>query len=242
MEIILFLPYMKVVFSIFCLFLFAFNVLSQDWKKELNSARKLYKEGKYQEATKKYKAAQKGAPKDIDLSDEVAQSSYKAAEFEKAEKVYNTSSSKKGSASQQAKTYHNIGNAKMKQKKYQEAVEAYKESLRKNPKDNETRYNLSEALKQQKKQEQQQNKKDNKQNQSQPKNQNKGSTSPPSKNDQDKQDNSAKNEAQNQTKSKLSDKKTERMLDDLQKKEMETKKKLDGNKGKSAKKSTGKDW
>ena len=42
--------------------------------------------------------------------------------------------------------------------------------IRKNPNDNETRYNLSEALKQQKKQEQQQNKKDNKQNQSQPKN------------------------------------------------------------------------
>ena len=107
---------MKVVFSIFCLVFFALNSLSQDWKKELNGARKLYKEGKYQEATKKYKTAQKTAPKDIDLSDEIAQSSYKAAEFEKAEKVYNSSSSKKGNASQQAKTYHNIGNAMMKQK------------------------------------------------------------------------------------------------------------------------------
>lgn len=229
---------MKVVFSIFCLFFFALNSLSQDWKKDLNSARKLYKEGKYQEATKKYKSAQKNAPKDIDLSDEIAQSSYKASEFDKAEKVYNSSSSKKGNASQQARTYHNIGNAKMKQKKYQEAIEAYKESLRKNPNDNETRYNLSEALKQQKKQEQQKNKQDNKQNQSQPKNQNKKEN----QNQPNQQNNTEKNEGKNQAKSKLSDKMTERKLDELQKKEMETKKKLDGNKGKSSKKATGKDW
>ena len=39
--------------------------------------------------------------------------------------------------------FHNKGNAYMKQKKYSEAVEAYKQSLRNNPKDDETRYNLA---------------------------------------------------------------------------------------------------
>lgn len=44
-------------------------------------------------------------------------------------------------------SFHNRGNALMKQKKYQEAVEAYKNSLRNNPKDEETRYNLALAKK-----------------------------------------------------------------------------------------------
>lgn len=43
--------------------------------------------------------------------------------------------------------FHNQGNAFMKQKKYSEAVEAYKQSLRNNPKDDETRYNLALAKK-----------------------------------------------------------------------------------------------
>lgn len=44
-------------------------------------------------------------------------------------------------------SFHNRGNAFMKQKKYKEAVEAYKNSLRNNPQDDETRYNLALAKK-----------------------------------------------------------------------------------------------
>ena len=53
------------------------------------------------------------------------------------------------------KSYHNMGNVFMKNKEYQKAVEAYKESLRNNPNDDETRYNL--ALAKKKQQEEQKN-------------------------------------------------------------------------------------
>ena len=53
------------------------------------------------------------------------------------------------------KSYHNMGNVFMKNKEYQKAVEAYKESLRNNPNDDETRYNL--ALDKKKQQEEQKN-------------------------------------------------------------------------------------
>jgi len=43
------------------------------------------------------------------------------------------------------KTFHNLGNTYMNEKKYQEAVEAYKNALRNNSKDEETRYNLALA-------------------------------------------------------------------------------------------------
>lgn len=43
------------------------------------------------------------------------------------------------------KSFHNLGNTYMNEKKYQEAVESYKNALRNNPKDEETRYNLALA-------------------------------------------------------------------------------------------------
>lgn len=43
------------------------------------------------------------------------------------------------------KAFHNMGNVFMKNKEYKKAVEAYKEALRNDPKDEETRYNLALA-------------------------------------------------------------------------------------------------
>jgi len=43
------------------------------------------------------------------------------------------------------KSYHNLGNTFMKEEQYQVAVEAYKDALRNNPTDEETRYNLAYA-------------------------------------------------------------------------------------------------
>lgn len=43
------------------------------------------------------------------------------------------------------KAYHNLGNSMMKEKNYQDAMEAYKDALRNNPNDEETRYNYALA-------------------------------------------------------------------------------------------------
>lgn len=52
------------------------------------------------------------------------------------------------------KIFHNLGNSFMEQKNYKGAVEAYKQALRNNPKDEETRYNLALAKKMLEKEEQ----------------------------------------------------------------------------------------
>lgn len=64
-----------------------------------------------------------------------------------------------------AQIYHNMGVIFHAQKDYAKAVEAYKESLRNNPKDDETRYNLALAQKMLK--DQQQNQQNQNQDQSQ---------------------------------------------------------------------------
>lgn len=46
--------------------------------------------------------------------------------------------------------YHNLGNSYLFQKKYDEAINAYKKALKLNPNDEDTRYNLAFALKQKK--------------------------------------------------------------------------------------------
>ena len=71
------------------------------------------------------------------------------------------------------KIFHNIGVIFHSQKEYAKAIEAYKESLRNNPKDDETRYNLALAQKMLK--DQQQNQKEQNQSQQQQQNQNQNS-------------------------------------------------------------------
>ena len=57
-----------------------------------------------------------------------------------------------------AEAMHNIGNSHYQDKEYQKAVDSYKYSLRANPKDDETRYNLALAQKMLKDQQQNQDK------------------------------------------------------------------------------------
>lgn len=83
--------------------------------------------------------------------------------------------------------FHNIGDIFQTQKDYAKAVEAYKESLRNNPKDDETRYNLTLAQKLLKDQEQ------NQQNQDQNQDQNKEQE----KKEQEKKDQENKQDQQN---------------------------------------------
>lgn len=87
-----------------------------------------------------------------------------------------------------AQIYHNMGVIFQSQKDYAKAVEAYKESLRNNPKDNETRYNLvlAQKLLKDQQQNQNQNQDQNKQNQQQ------------DKKDQNKQDQQQKQDQQPQ--------------------------------------------
>jgi tetratricopeptide (TPR) repeat protein len=61
---------------------------------------------------------------------------------------------------EKAVTYHNMGNVHLQEKNFEKAIEAYKSSLRANPLDDETRYNLAFAQKmlQKQKEEQEKNK------------------------------------------------------------------------------------
>ena len=222
-------------------------VHSQLWRDSLDAARKAYKEEKYLDALKYYKSAQKNDPENIEFSDEIGQTAYKARQFDIAEKIYRQNASNKLSKQEKANNWHNAGNALMKKQNYSDAVEAYKESLRLNPADEETRYNLSEAIRQMKQTEKKQQNR-NKQNSNQPQ-QNQGQQGSQGEQDDKQQkgnqgenNNSDNQDSKNDSQGQLTDQSVEKLLDKLTKEESETKRRLapGGNKSKGNK--SGKDW
>ena len=90
------------------------------------------------------------------------------------------------------KAFHNMGNVFMKKKEYAKAVEAYKNALRNNPGDEETRYNLALAKKMLEEDKQNQNQ-DDKQDQKDQKEKNEDQQSQGG-DDEDKQDQQDKEE------------------------------------------------
>lgn len=66
--------------------------------------------------------------------------------YKEASGFYQEASISKGATKEEKhKAYHNLGNIAMQEKEYDKAVLAYKEALRNNPDDDETRYNLAVA-------------------------------------------------------------------------------------------------
>lgn len=237
---------------LFVFILISYNASAQEWRDSLKVARDAYKKQEYSKALKYYQSAQNKAPEDVDLSDEMGQSAYKAREFEKAEKIYQQSANAKKTKSDKAKTYHNMGNSRMQKKDYQGAIDSYKEAIRNNPKNEETRYNLSEAIRrlkdQQKKQEKENKDNPNQPNPPNPQNQpekNKSGNDP-----KDKQSNSQNNSGKakegdskkGDNPSRLPNKSVERMLDKLMKAEAETKRKMGGSRQEGSSTKSGKDW
>ena len=70
---------------------------------------------------------------------------YENENFEEALYRYQEALKHANSKEDKHKIFHNIGNILMSQKRCKEAVEAYKNGLRLNPKDDETRYNYALA-------------------------------------------------------------------------------------------------
>ena len=137
-----------------------------------------------------------------------------------------------GDKQKQASIKHNIGNAHFAQQQYGEAVESYKKSLKDNPKDNDTRYNLVKAMQMLEAQQQQQN---------QPQQQNKQDKQQQNQQDQQQQDQQQENQQQQENPSKIDKETAEQLLQALEQDEQETQEKVKRQESQSGRRSE-KDW
>ena len=106
-----------------------------------------------------------------------------------------------------AQAYHNMGVVCQQRQMFGEAIEAYKEALRNNPKDDETRYNLELCKRQQKQQQQNQQNQDNKDQQQQ-----KDKEKEKQQQEQQKQEQQKKEQQQQEKKQQMSKENAEQML------------------------------
>ncbi|MDO5569892.1 MAG: tetratricopeptide repeat protein [Bacteroidales bacterium] len=195
---------MRRIFSTLFFISLIFSAFSQKAERQnIRKGNKQYNKENYTQAEIDYRKSQEVNPNSPQAAFNLGNALYKQQKYEDAIKQYGISAQNTQDKSVVSETLHNAGNIFMSQQQYDKAIEYYKQSLRQNPSDNETRYNLALAQKllQNQQQQQDQNKDKDKEDQEQNKNKEKQDQNKDQqqnqdqKQDQDKQD---QNKDQNQ--------------------------------------------
>ncbi len=115
-------------------------------KKYIKSGNRSFDKGDYKSAEIDYRKATRENPGNGVAQYNLGASLYRQKNREKAAEVLKDANLHDMSRSDQAKVYHNLGNSYLESGKLQESIDAYKNALRLNPNDQDTRYNLAYAL------------------------------------------------------------------------------------------------
>ena len=150
----------------------------------LRSGNNLYNDSLFIKAEVDYRKALELNPKSTDAMFNLANALLMQQKAKEAMEQYESVSKIEKDKEKLAQIYHNMGVILQSSKQLPQCIEAYKESLRNNPKDDETRYNLALAQKQLKDQQQNQQNQDQQQQQQEQK--------------EDKQDQNKDQQEQNQ--------------------------------------------
>ena len=131
----------------------------------LRSGNKLYNDSLFIKAEVDYRKALEVNPKSTDAMFNLGNALLMQQKAKEAMEQYESVSKIEKDKEKLAQIYHNMGVILQSSKQLPQCIEAYKESLRNNPKDDETRYNLALAQKQLKDQQQDQQNQDQQQQQ-----------------------------------------------------------------------------
>ena len=146
----------------FCLFLISFIICAAQEavvNNHIYDGNQLAKESVFDTAEMSYRKALSKAPEKPEALYNLGNTHYKEKNFEEAKQRYFQTQKFSENKSSKHHAFHNMGNVFMQQKDYAKAVESYKNALRNNPEDEQTRYNyaLAKELLEKEQQEQEQN-------------------------------------------------------------------------------------
>ncbi len=212
----------KKVVAVLLVLLVSTTIQAQTDRMLVRHGNKQFRAGNYAEAEVSYRKAVEKNPRNAQAIYNLGNAllgqrkdSAAVSQFEQAAKL-ETNPIRKSQA------YHNIGVICQGQKQFAQAIEAYKESLRNNPADDETRYNL-ELCKRQQQQQQQNQDQQNKDNKDQKDKDKKDQQ----KQDQDKKDQQKQNQQQQQQdKHQMSRENAEQMLNAAIQEEKQTQERM----------------
>lgn len=160
------------IYMMLCCTLFA-TAQTMTESDHIRNGNKLYTDSLFEKAEIEYRKALELNPKSVDAMYNLGNALFCQAvnsqeKGDEALNQYSTAAKLETDKEKLAQIYHNIGTLLYSAQQYPQSVEAYKESLRNNPYDHETRYNLAKAMYMNKQQQQnQQEDQDQQQNQEQ---------------------------------------------------------------------------
>lgn len=217
-------------------------------KSATRNGNKQFDKQNYSQAEAEYKKALEKKNNMPEAIFNLGDAQYQQKRYDEAQKQFQLSAQTNADKGVKAKAYHNLGNSFLSKEKYEDAVRAYKEALKLNPHDTDTKYNLAYANAKLKNKNQggggqnnQQQKKDQQQNQQQQNQENKDQN----KNDQqqanDQQEKKDGEKKQGQQ-PKLNKEEAEKMLQALQNEEQKTNQKMQQKQVKAVQIKIEKDW
>jgi Ca-activated chloride channel homolog len=221
------------------------SLKAQYEKREIRKGNKEYYKGAFGESELHYRKALEKKPESDNANYNLGNALYKQNQFEPAITKYETLAGKVTDPAKLSSYYYNLGNAYFKSQKLDNCIDAYKQSLRLNPKDADTKHNLFLAQNMQKQQQkQQQQNKDNKdQDQKNKENQKKDQDKDQQQNQKDQQKQQDKKDQQkNEDKQQISKQDAERLLEAMEQDEKNVMKKVQDQKAQIRKIPVEKEW
>ena len=159
---------MRRLLSILCSFIFVLGVQAQNDRGHIRLGNRLFHQQKFEQAEVEYRKAVGKNSANPQAHYNLGCALFAQKKDSAAVKQYEIAGRLEKTSRRKAVVFHNLGVVCQQHQLYQQAITAYEESLRNNPNDNETRYNLAlckKLLKNQPRQNQNKNKQDkNKQN------------------------------------------------------------------------------
>ncbi len=211
----------RISFIIFSLFFAMSFASAQNVRDYIRRGNRQYRDSVYDKAQVQY---QKGFEKDsnyVEIDYNLANSLLVQGQPKEAMRLYEKASKVEHDKVKRHMIFHNMGVILQSQKQFGPAIEAYKEALRNDPKDDETRYNLVLCQRQMKNQNQQGGGQDNKEGDKQEKDQ--------QKQEQQKQEqkkDEQKQQQQQQQENQMSKENAEQMLNAAMQNERQTQDKV----------------
>ena len=178
----------------------------------LRSGNKLYNDSLFIKAEVDYRKALDINPKSTDAMFNLGNALLMQQKAKEAMEQYESVSKIEKDKSKLAEIYHNMGVILQSAKQYPQCIEAYKESLRNNPKDDETRYNLALAQKLLKDQQQNQQNQDQQQQQQQDQKKQQQQEQNQDQQVQDQKDQQQQQQQQQQNKNEMSKENAQQLL------------------------------
>jgi Ca-activated chloride channel homolog len=137
---------MKIRLTLFVILLCSMTAFGQHPNSTIRKGNTVYQDSAYANAEKLYREALMKKQNSYEASFNLADAIYKQERYNEANAMFQAITEKTNDKIKKSASFHNLGNSLLKEQKLDQAIEAYKNALRNNPKDLDSKHNLAYAM------------------------------------------------------------------------------------------------